>query len=172
MNQPESDYLTPNPLLPQSNLWDIAGVDGLHVAKSLFGNAVDRLAPFQSLETELQGQACSILRLCDRNFRIVYPGPLDQFEVFLNHKVWIKQFTWLGAISLPIGLLPKLIAQATVRPPHRLAALPNHRAVPAEIDSIAILIWRHPRQGQPVLEIHTAHTDLDRLIERLTYSPS
>jgi hypothetical protein len=153
--------------LNKPKLWDMAGVDGLHVAKLLFGDAVDRLSPFQSLETELQGEACSVLRLCDRNFRIAYPGPLDQFGVFRDRNVWIQDFAWLGAASLPIELLPNLTAQATVRPPHRLINLPNHQAVPAQIDGVALLIWRHPNQGQSALELQTARANLDRLIERI-----
>jgi hypothetical protein len=153
--------------LNKPKLWDMAGVDGLHVAKLLFGDAVDRLSPFQSLETELQGEACSVLRLCDRNFRIAYPGPLDQFDVFRDRNVWIRQFAWLGEVSLPIEQLPTLIAQATVRPPHRLINLPDHQAVPAQLDSIALLIWRHPSKGQPALELQTARTNLDRLVERI-----
>jgi hypothetical protein len=148
-------------------LWDMAGVDGLHVAKSLFGDAVDRLSPFQSLETELQGEPCSVLRLCDRNFRIAYPGPLDALAVFRDRNVWIQEFTWLVAASFPIELLPNLTAQATVRPPHRLINLPNHQAVPAQIDGIALLIWRHPNQGQPALELQTARAKLDLLVERI-----
>ena len=57
-------------------LWDMAGVDGLEVAQTLFGEKVGHLAPFQSLETVVQDKDCSVLRLCDRNFRIVYPGTL------------------------------------------------------------------------------------------------
>jgi hypothetical protein len=153
--------------LNQPKLWDMAGVDGLHVAKALFGDAVDRLSPFQSLETELQGKPCSVLRLCERNFRIAYPGPLDQLGIFRDCNVWIRQFAWLGAISFPIEQLPNLIAQVAVRPPHRLKNLPNHQAAPAQLDSIALLIWRHPSQGQPALELHAARANLDRLVERI-----
>jgi hypothetical protein len=153
--------------LNKSKLWDMAGVDGLHVAKLLFGDAVDRLSPFQSLETELQGEACSVLRLCDRNFRIAYPGPLDTLAVVRDRNVWIQEFTWLGAAFFPIELLPTLTAQATVRPPHRLINLPNHQAVPAQIDGVALLIWRHPNQGQPALELQAARANLDRLIKRI-----
>ncbi len=39
--------------------------------------------------------------------------------------------------------------------------------MPAQIDSIAFLIWRHPNQGQPALELQTARANLDRLIERI-----
>jgi hypothetical protein len=153
--------------LNQPKLWDMAGVDGLHVAKALFGDAVDCLSAFQSLETELQGKPCSVLRLCERNFRIAYPGPLDQFGIFRDRNVWIREFAWLGAISLPIEQLPTPIAQAAVRPPHRLTNLPNHQAVPAQLDGIALMIWRHPSQGQPALELHAARVNLDRLVERI-----
>ena len=64
--------------------WDMAGADGLVAARALFGESVDRLAPFQSMETTLEGLPCAVLRLCDRNFRVTYPGPFDQRVAALN----------------------------------------------------------------------------------------
>jgi hypothetical protein len=164
------------------NLWDIAGVDGLQVARSLFGKEVDYLAPFQSLETVVQGEACSVLRLCDRNFRVAYSGALNQPvdhlvadpPAPLRASVWVKQYDWLSAIVLPLGLLPVLLAQATAKAPHRLANLPNHQAVPARLNNnTPILIWRHSPQGNPSVEIHAAKADLNRLsqtVNQLTQS--
>lgn len=148
-------------------LWDIAGIDSLEVAQRLFGEAVGYLAPFQSLETVVAGQDCSVLRLCDRNFRIAYPGPLNQHIAPLQASVWIKQYSWLSAVFLPESQLSHLANQATVRPPHRLANLPNHQAVPAQLDDIAILIWRHPTQGSPTVELHTARTAANDLLKKI-----
>ena len=144
-------------------LWDMAGVDGLEVAQSLFGEEVGYLAPFQSLETVVQGKECSVLRLCDRNFRIVYSGSLDRLRRPPQSCVWLKQYSWLSAVTLPIGRLPILLEKATVKAPHRLANLPDNQAVPARLNNIAVLIWRHLVQGRPAVEVHVSRTDLDRL---------
>ena len=148
-------------------LWDMAGVDALEVAKLIFGEEVGYLAPFQSLETVVQGKACSVLRLCDRNFRIAYSGTLHHLIAPLTSRVWLKQYHWLSAVTLPIEQLPALLKKATVRAPHRLAGLSGHQAVPARIDNIATLIWRHPVQAKPAVELHVAQADLDRLIEKI-----
>lgn len=148
-------------------LWDMAGVDGLEVARSLFGEEVGYLAPFQSLETVVQGKDCSVLRLGDRNFRIVYSGTLHHLITPLPSRVWLKQYDWLSAVTLPLEQLPALLEKATVRAPHRLAGLPGHQAVPARIDDIAALIWQHPVHAKPAVELHVAQADLDRLIEKI-----
>ncbi|PZV02918.1 MAG: hypothetical protein DCF32_14500 [Leptolyngbya sp.] len=136
--------------------WDMAGVDGLVAARALFGEAIDHLAPFQSMETELEGLPCAVLRLCDRNFRITYPGALDHIVRALQLQVWVKQLGWMGAIALPAEQFPAVAAQATVRSPHRLHGLPLHCAVPAQIAILPILLWYHPVADQPVLELHFA----------------
>lgn len=150
-----------------NSLWDMAGVDGLAVAKHLFGEEVGYLAPFQSMETVLEGKDCSVLRMCDRNFRIVYPGPLTQLVDPIQADIWLKQFDWLTRLYLPINFREKIILQATVRPPHRLEKLPNHRAVPAQLQGIPLLIWQHPNQGQASLELHVARKDLEPLLTKL-----
>ncbi len=146
-----------------SKLWDMAGAEGLDVARLLFGEAVGYLSPFQSVETVLQGQDCAVLRLCDRNFRIRYAGSLHQHVIPLQRCVWVKQYPWLKSITLPNDQLPALIQQATVRAPHRLTALPNHQAVPACLDTIPILIWRHMIEHKPVVELHVSMTNIDSL---------
>ena len=50
--------------------WDFAGVDGGLVARALFGEAAARLSVWQSLDTDWDGSPCSVLRLCEGNFRI------------------------------------------------------------------------------------------------------
>jgi len=140
--------------------WDMAGADGLVAARALFGEAVDHLAPFQSLETVLEGEDCSVLRLGDRNFRITYPGPLDQAIAPLNRQLWVTQLAWMAAITLPSGRLPALAAQATARAPHRLCSLPLHRAVPAQVAQTSVLMWHHPIAGQPMLELHLANSQI------------
>ncbi|MEM9162954.1 MAG: hypothetical protein AAGC54_07785 [Cyanobacteria bacterium P01_F01_bin.4] len=154
--------------MPHS-LWDLTGPDGLHAAKALFGEAVDHLAPFQSLETELQGSPCSVLRLCDRNFRLTYTGRLDKIVTALDMNLSVKQFDWLGGIFLPPNLFSVLAKQATARPPHRLATLPNHCAVPAQINDIPVLIWRHPIQNKPTLELHGARTQIRTLFNKFQF---
>ena len=146
-----------------NSLWDLAGVDGLAVAKRLFGEDVGYLGRFQSLETTLAGQDCSVLRLCDRNFRIAYSGPLHQLVAPLQPNTWLKQFDWLTRLSLPISQRPQILPQVTVRPPHRLENLPNHQAIPARLQSIPLLIWQHPPQDQTILELHVARKDLESL---------
>lgn len=151
--------------------WDMAGKDGLRVAKALFGEAVDRLAPFQSMETELDGVPCSVLRLCDRNFRIIYPGTLDQkvaaIQAEKQAELWVKQLSWMGAIALPFEQAELLIQQATTRPPHRHTNLPCHCAVPVQIQQIPALLWHHPIQEKPSLEVHLA---INHLKQIATYS--
>lgn len=143
-----------------SQPWDMAGADGLVAARALFGEAVDHLAPFQSMETALEGEACSVLRLCDRNFRVTYPGPLDRAIAPLNLQIWVTQLTWMAAVPLPIANLPALTTQATVRAPHRLHPLPLHRAVPAQVAQISVLMWHHPVASQPILELHLTRSQI------------
>lgn len=156
-----------------SSLWDMAGVDGLAVAQQLFGEDVGYLAPFQSMETVLGGKDCSVLRLCDRNFRISYSGPFRQLVDPIQAHIWLRQFDWLTRLYLPINLLSQIISQATVRPPHRLENIPNHHAVPAQLWDIPLLIWQHPIQGQQGLELHLACQDCERLVGKLdkNYAP-
>ncbi len=142
--------------------WDLAGADGLMAARALFGEAVDHLAPFQSMETTLEGLPCAVLRLCDRNFRITYPGALDQTVAALQLQVWVKPLSWMGTIALPIEQFPTLAAQATVKAPHRLHGLPLHCAVPAQFSALPILIWHHPVAGQHALELHFAKVQSEK----------
>ncbi len=194
----QDEKLAPK-LAPKLVLWDLAGPDALSVALHVWGECIGRLAAFQSLETELQGQACSVLRLCDRNFRILYPHPQDSLDPIdsldqcidahlkkasltsSNHahpihypiQYWIKQYSWLSRLCLPASQLLPLTQQATVRPPHRLADLPNHQSVPACLSSlygeIPLLIWQHPVQRQPTLELHTAHKTFQPLLSYLSH---
>ncbi len=143
-----------------SQPWDVAGADGLVAARALFGEAVDHLAPFQSMETALEGVPCAVLRLCDRNFRITYPGPLDRAIAPFNLQLWVTRLDWMTALALPSHRLAALTAQATVRAPHRLYPLPLHRAVPAQVAQISVVIWHHPIAGQPALELHLASSQI------------
>lgn len=142
--------------------WDLAGADGLVAARTLFGEAVDHLAPFQSMETTLARLPCAVLRLCDRNFRITYLGHLDQIVAALQLQVWVKQLSWMEAITLPAEQFPTIAAQATIKAPHRLHGLPLHCAVPAQISALPILIWHHPIAGQPALELHFAKSQSEK----------
>ncbi len=55
-------------------LWEFAGVDGLQFAKTLVGNAAGKLALFRSLEATVANHPCSLLRLCEHNFRLGVQG--------------------------------------------------------------------------------------------------
>jgi hypothetical protein len=152
---------------PIYRYWDIAGVDGLQVAQQLFGHQVDRIAPFQSLQTQLDGDDCSVLRLCEGNFRIGSAGDPAAFQAILQPllgaQVWVKQFDWLAVLTLidPDGSALDFdwSTIAAAKPPHRLSDLANHCAAPARIDDKALLIWRHPVLGQPAVELQMAARD-------------
>lgn len=162
------------PVLDRYQLWDIAGVDGLQVVKSLTKcDRVTTIAPFQSLETTINGDHCAILRLCEGNFRIGWQGDRAILESALeplikSQRVWVQRFNWLGAITIPesvgIDYLPQI---AVAKPPHRLALLKCDRAVPARIDDISVLIWRHLVLNQPAFELHTALTNLELIKAKL-----
>jgi hypothetical protein len=149
------------------HLWDIAGVNGLQIMKSLVGEAIDRIAPLQSLETQISGQDCSVLRLCEGNFRISCCGESDFISQALNaapsQHVWVKQFDWLGSLLLPETAFSQLLPAAIPKPPYRLENLPLHCAAPARIDGISVLVWRHTIDGKAVLELHAAQRDLPQL---------
>ncbi|MEO0540900.1 MAG: hypothetical protein AAFZ80_08545 [Cyanobacteria bacterium P01_A01_bin.105] len=148
------------------SLWDLMGIDALAVMTDLFGEAVGQLAPFQSLETGLAGQDCSVLRLCDRNFRIADAPPLRRY-LPQTAQVQLHQFGWLGRIGFPAEQLSALSAMATVRPPHRLAHLPLHCAVPIQVEGMALLLWHHCHSGQPTLDCHIASPALEQLLQSL-----
>lgn len=154
-------------ILERDRLWDIAGVDGLQFVKTLASDRITTIAPFQSIETTVAGNDCSILRLCEGNFRLVYlgnPQVLESARQIQGHQVWLKRFQWLGAISISesVGLdyLPQI---AIPKPPHRLEGLECDRALPARIDGISILIWRHQVLNQPAFELHAAFKNLERI---------
>ncbi|MEO0409122.1 MAG: hypothetical protein AAF289_17400 [Cyanobacteria bacterium P01_A01_bin.135] len=140
--------------------WDLAGRDALPLVRSLFGNDVERLAPFQSLNTTLEGEPCALLRLCDRNFRVACGVPLDQ-HIQPGSGVWARQLPWLRAIVLPDAVFPALAARATVRPPHRLD-LPCNAAVPAHLAGVPLLLWRRG-SDPPQLDLHLAEPNVAHL---------
>ena len=152
--------------LTHSHLWDFAGVDGLQLARQL-AYAADRLAPFQSLETTIDDQPCSLLRLCEGNFRLRVPSHVAIAALQGQQsglRVWVKQCAWMSAIALPeAGGLHQLPGLAIPKPPHRLVGLSVDRAVPARINGLSVLIWRHLVGGQPAFELHTATRDLKSL---------
>lgn len=152
-----------------AQLWDIAGVDGLQATKSLFGEQVDRIALFQSLEAD----SCSILRLCEGNFRIAWYGDGQQFEaqvqpIQIGHQIWIKRLSWLSAIVLPESATSTLTELAVPKPPHRLDNLPLNCAVPARINGTFVLIWKHLFFGQPCFELQTALSDRETVSAKLS----
>ncbi|MEM1370259.1 MAG: hypothetical protein AAGG02_20115 [Cyanobacteria bacterium P01_H01_bin.15] len=150
---------------PNYFLWDFAGVDGLQAAIALFSPAVSHLAPWQSLTAEWQHRSCSVLRLCENNFRVALPKamPFEQAIQALGLKVWVKPYP-AATLVLPVEVgLPRLQAIATTKPIYTLNPFPGDRAVPARINGAAILAWHHPWQGQSKLVIQTAHTNVQAM---------
>lgn len=151
-------------------LWDFAGIDGLQMAKALFGEGIDRLSVFGSIDTHLLNCPCSVLRLCETNFRV---AAYDSFDLqplqqaLIDRQVWLRQFGWLSAIVLPDSLGARLAQMATPKLPHRLP-LPIGCAAPAQIDGVSVLMWRHLVCEQPALEMHAATKDLQFIQAKLT----
>jgi hypothetical protein len=156
--------------LPNS-LWDWAGVDGLQFGKALFGEPIGRIAPFQSIETHYQNTPCSVLRLCEGNFRLSLPQEVSLEEAIAqstHFQVWIKPCKQLTTIVLPEAIgLDLLLQIAVTKPIYRLEAIAPHCAVPAQIDHIAVLIWRHVLQEQPTVEIQVSLQDRDAVEVKL-----
>ncbi|MBE9182869.1 hypothetical protein IQ268_30500 [Oculatella sp. LEGE 06141] len=153
-------------------LWDWAGVDGLQLAQSLFGDAVRKIAPFQSLDTTLNGSPCSVLRLCEGNFRVAI-APTAAVEAIIRGRdglrIWVKRCDTMGAIVLPespgLTLLPQI---ATTKPIYRLDTLHPNCAAPARIDGMAVLVWRHSWSYQPIVELQVAQRHLTAVKAKLS----
>lgn len=143
-------------------LWDFAGVDGLQAAIALFSPAVSRIAPFQSLETTFQQQPCSVLRLCENNFRVAFWAdiPFEAAIAALDLQVWVKRCPAAVLVFPAAAGLRQLAAIATTKPIYRLVPFPSDRAVPARIEGRAILAWHRMWRGEPRLEIQTATASL------------
>jgi len=150
------------------HLWDFAGVDGLQVAIALFSSSVTHLAPFQSLTAEFNHQPCSVLRLCENNFRVVLLDDDDAIQgaiANLGLKVWVKRGDRTAILLFPAEEgLARLLDIATTKPIYTLSPFPLNRAVPARINGIAILAWHHLWHGQPKLAIQVAISDLDSFL--------
>ncbi|MGB3138964.1 MAG: hypothetical protein WBG38_09300 [Nodosilinea sp.] len=150
---------------PSYDLWDFAGVDGLQVAIALFSPDISHLAPFQSLRAEFSQQGCSVLRLCEGNFRVAVPETirLDQAIAPLNLKVWVKPCATANLVMPATAGLERLAQIAIIKPLYTLNPFPCDRAVPARINGKAILAWHHLWQGEPRLLIQTACSDIDQI---------
>lgn len=142
-------------------LWDWAGVDGLQFAQALFGEAIAKIAPFQSIEASYRDTPCSVLRLCEGNFRIAV-SPDVPFEhqtqpLRTGLRMWLKPSDRMEAIALPDALGQSLLpAIASTKPIYRLNGLQLNCAVPARIGDIAVLVWRHAPAATPIYEIQVA----------------
>ena len=149
---------------PAPGLWDFAGPDGLAFARVLFSEEVSQLAAYQSLETRWQGASCSLLRLCENNYRVgihsAEEAPAEALRAAAaGRRVWVKP-SRLATLRLGEEALASLLPVTTVKPPHRLAGLGQNRAVPARIAGRAALVWRHPVGGVPTVEIQAALGDM------------
>ncbi len=138
-----------------TTLWDFAGVDGLEVARTLFGEAAARLSVWQSLEAD----DFSLLRLCENNFRARLADGAALEAAARGRRVWVKACPL--AVLTARDDLGALLPSLTVKPPHRLEGLPMGRAVPTRLNDQAVLLWRHDPAGRPVLEVHTAARDAE-----------
>ncbi len=158
-----SNSLQINP--PNYFLWDFAGVDGLQTAIALFIPNISRIAPFQSLTAEFNQQPCSVLRLCENNFRVALSEetPFDQAITALGLNVWVKPCPAATLVLPADSELKRLAEIATTKPIYTLEPFPCDRAVPARINGIAILAWHHLWQGQPSLTIQTATASVDAI---------
>ncbi len=162
--------LNTSPINPPGHfLWDFAGMDGLQAAIALFTPAIAHRAPFQSLTAQFEQQPCSVLRLCENNFRVALPEPMALGDAItaLELNVWVKPCP-AATLLLPVDLgLERLRAIATTKPMYTLNPFPCDRAVPARINGLAILAWHHLWQGQPRLEIQTAQGQVKALQQAL-----
>ncbi|MBD0268274.1 MAG: hypothetical protein ICV77_08260 [Cyanobacteria bacterium Co-bin8] len=172
---------------PGYYLWDFAGANGLQAARNLFGNRVSELAPFQSLESSFNAHACSVLRLCENNFRVALSRD-HEFDLAIeemNLNVWVRQCNPFqrppqkrqatpASDRMATLVLSEKLAQAclhhlaTTKPIYRLEDLPLHCAVPARLQQKAILVWHHPWLGHPRFELHTAQADVQSIAEAIT----
>ncbi len=155
-----------------TRLWDFAGTDGLALAQALFGPQAAHLAAYQSCETEFSDAPCSLLRLCEVNFRVgVFDdtgGLADALQAeATDRRVWVKP-SRLSVIVVKEDALATLPKFAVVKPPHRLAGLPADHAVPVRLDGCAALLWRHAVRGVPALEIQVASHDRDAVCRSLS----
>lgn len=172
---------------PGYYLWDFAGVDSLQAACYLFGEAVDQLAVFQSLEANFDAHSCSILRLAENNFRVALSRDhgLDlaledtDFKVWVRHRNPFQKASWIRQAStagdrMAVLIVPKALGQAclpvlaTTQPMYSVSDLPLHQAVPARIGETAILIWHHIWLGHARFDLHTAQADAQTIAEAIT----
>jgi hypothetical protein len=137
-----------------TTLWDFAGVDGLAVARELFGEQAARLSVWQSVD----GEDFSVLRLCENNFRARLADG-TALRAARGRRIWWRACD--VSVLLALDEPDALTSAVSVKPPHRLQGLPRGRAIPARLDNHAVLLWRHGRAGQPVLEVQTAPRDAD-----------
>ncbi|MEL6225228.1 MAG: hypothetical protein AAFR31_21580 [Cyanobacteria bacterium J06627_8] len=146
-------------------LWDFAGVDGLQAAIAFFTPAINHIAPFQSLTTTFNQQPCSVLRLCENNFRVMLPTKVafDQAIAALEINVWCKLCPAATLVIPPDLGLEQLPQIATTKPIYTLNPFPCDRAVPARIDGMAILAWHYLWQESPRIEIQTAWANIDMI---------
>lgn len=143
-------------------------MDGFAFAQAVFGASVSKLAPFQSLETTLGDRPCSLLRLCENNFRLaIAPEVAVEVETHALHtgrRMWLKPSTFMAAIALhpPTGI-PYLSKIAVTKPIYSLTELAPNCAVPARIEDVAVLIWQHSPLNVPVVDLHVAVSQISQL---------
>lgn len=146
------------------------------MARALFGPRVSELAVYQSWDANYCGTACTLLRLCENNFRIgLYGDSTPAAEGFAGallsqangRKVWVKSSELVSLFLTEAAEWERLLQVATTKAPHRLTGLAANRAVPARIGGRASLIWRHSLDDVPVVEIQTALWDCEEIVQSL-----
>jgi len=160
--------------LSRYQLWELAGVDGLQLVKRLASDVVEKIAPFQSIDFIFTGYQYSVLRLGEGKYRLGLYGDLGTYgglnfeEAITSAKiglqVWAKPCDTMQTLAIPeataLDLLPRI---AVVKPPHHLEELPPNCAVPATIQEIPTLIWRHRLLSEAVFELHSAVQDAETI---------
>ena len=182
-NQENSPFLN----LARYQVWNITGRDSLQLVKRLFSDVVAQLAPFQSLDVIFTGYQYSALRLGEAHFRLGLYGELGDyggltFEQTLaqaqvglqvvatpcngrstedtavsQEAIGLTKYAAIGLLeSTALDLLPNIGA---VKPPDGLETLLPNCAIPAEIDGMSVVMWRHQLLSQPIVELHAAVGD-------------
>lgn len=162
---------------PGYHLWDFAGADGDQVVQQLVGAAAQQIAPFQSTMVGLDHHTGAVLRLWDANFRIALHHDMDLSLAIrqLGLNAWVQHSyrpihpsSPMAVIVLPDVLgLELLPAIATTKPTYTLPDLPLNCAVPAYLNGIGILVWRHYWLGQPRYELQVAAAQGEALRQEL-----
>ncbi len=168
-NPKQSPFLN----LTYYQLWDFEGRGSLQLVERLFSRAVTKIAPCQSLDVIFTGYQYSVLRLGEKHFRLGLYGELGTYggltfaETIAQARegLQVRAAVCDWAVALPtaiaLDILPNL---ATITQEQ----LPSGRAVPAEIEGIPVLLWRHQLLSQPIVELHAATGEIEAIAHQVS----